>query len=102
MAQQLGVMVCAVVLSVALMLFVAKPIGEFVDRHPTLKVLALSFLLLIGTALVADGFEHHVPKGYLYSAMGFSVFVESLNLRLGRKAPAPVQLHERIVEHAGS
>ncbi len=99
MAQQVGVMVCAVVLSVALMLFVAKPISEFVDQHPTLKVLALSFLLLIGTALVADGFEQHVPKGYLYSAMGFSVFVESLNLRLGRKAPAPVQLHERIVEH---
>jgi predicted tellurium resistance membrane protein TerC len=100
MAQHLGVMVTAVVVSVVLMLFVAGPISEFVEKHPTLKVLALSFLLLIGTALVADGFDHHVPKGYIYSAMGFSVFVEALNLRLGRKAPVPVHLHERIVDHA--
>jgi predicted tellurium resistance membrane protein TerC len=100
MAQQIGVMVTAVVLSVALMLFIAGPISEFVERHPTLKVLALSFLLLIGTALVADGFDQHVPKGYIYTAMGFSIFVEALNLRLGRKAPAPVHLHERIVDHA--
>ncbi len=98
MVRQLGVMVTAVVISVIVMLLVARPISEFVEKHPTLKVLALSFLLLIGTALVADGLDHHVPKGYIYSAMGFSVFVEALNLRLGRPRPAPVKLHERIVE----
>ena len=88
MASELGVMVTAVVVSVAFMLMFAGAIGEFVERHPTVKMLALSFLLLIGTALVADGFDHHIPKGYIYFAMGFSVFVEGLNLRSGHRPPA--------------
>lgn len=85
MANDIGVMVTAVVIAVAFMMVFAAAIGEFVERHPTVKMLALSFLLLIGTALVADGLDHHIPKGYMYFAMGFSVFVEGLNLRIGRR-----------------
>ena len=88
MAEDIGVMVTAVVLAVAFMMFFAGAIGEFVEKHPTVKMLALSFLLLIGTALVADGLDQHIPKGYIYFAMGFSVFVEALNLRSGHRAPA--------------
>ncbi len=98
MVDELPIMVIAVVVSVGFMLLFAKPIGEFVQRHPTVKMLALSFLLLIGTALVADGTGFHIPKGYIYFAMGFSVFVEALNLRLRRKA-LPVDLHEPFEEH---
>lgn len=88
MASELGVMVTAVVIAVGFMMLFAEAIGEFVEKHPTVKMLALSFLLMIGTALVADGLDHHIPKGYLYFAMGFSVFVEGLNLRSGsRRAP---------------
>jgi predicted tellurium resistance membrane protein TerC len=93
MAQQVAVMVIAVVLAVGFMMLFANPIGEFVERHPTVKMLALSFLLLIGVALIADGLDFHIPKGYIYFAMGFSVFVEMLNLRLKRKSP-PVRLHQ--------
>ena len=92
MARALWVMVTAVVLAVGVMLFAAGPISDFVSRHPTVRMLALSFLLLIGFSLVADGFGQHVSKGYIYFAMGFSVFVERLNLRVRRRG-APVELH---------
>jgi predicted tellurium resistance membrane protein TerC len=91
MARQLGVMGAAVVIAVGVMMLAAKPIGEFVDRHPTVKMLALAFLILIGVSLVAEGFDQHIPKGYIYFAMGFSVFVESINLRVRGKS-APVHL----------
>jgi predicted tellurium resistance membrane protein TerC len=89
MSNEIGVMVTAVVAAVAFMMFFAGAIGEFVERHPTVKMLALSFLLLIGTALVADGLDHHIPKGYIYFAMGFSVFVETLNLKAKRQPAIP-------------
>jgi predicted tellurium resistance membrane protein TerC len=78
---------------VAIMMFSAEPISAFVGKHPTVKVLALSFLLLIGVSLVGDGLGMHVPKGYIYFAMGFSVFVEMINLRV-RRHGAPVKLHQ--------
>jgi predicted tellurium resistance membrane protein TerC len=93
MADDLGVMVTAVVIAVLVMMVSAAPIGSFVSRHPTVKMLALSFLLLIGMSLVADGAGFHIPKGYIYFAMGFSVFVETLNLRV-KKTDRPVQLRE--------
>jgi predicted tellurium resistance membrane protein TerC len=93
MANQLAVMITAVVLAVAVMLWSAGPISEFVQRHPTVKMLALSFLLLIGLALVAEGFGQHISKGYIYFAMGFSVFVEMLNLR-ARRVAEPVPLRQ--------
>ena len=93
MADDVSVMVAAVVLSVAIMMFAAEPISAFVNHHPTLKVLALSFLLLIGVSLVGDGLGMHVPKGYIYFAMGFSVFVEMINLRVRGKGE-PVKLHQ--------
>ena len=92
MVDQLSVMVTAVVIAVAFMLFFSKYISDFVDRHPTVKMLALSFLLMIGLALIGEGFDMHIPKGYIYFAMAFSVFVELLNLRLRRRQPAPVKL----------
>jgi predicted tellurium resistance membrane protein TerC len=85
MAEDVGIMIAAVVLAVAVMMFSATPISGFVNRHPTIKVLALSFLLLIGISLVGDGLGMHVPKGYIYFAMGFSVFVEMINLRVRRR-----------------
>ena len=92
------VMATAILASIVFMLAFAKPIGDFVERHPTLKVLALSFLIMIGLVLVADGFGQHIPKGYIYAAMAFSVFVETINLwirrRAERKTP-PVKLHEK-------
>jgi len=97
MARQLWVMVTAVVLAVAVMLVAAGPISEFVNRHPTVKVLALSFLLLIGFSLVADGLGQHISKGYIYFAMGFSVFVEMLNLRVRRRG-TPVELRGGMAE----
>jgi predicted tellurium resistance membrane protein TerC len=93
MADDLSIMVAAVVIAVAIMMFAARPVSEFVDAHPTVKVLALSFLLLIGCSLVAEGFGVHIPKGYVYFAMGFSVFVEMINLRTKAKAK-PVDLHD--------
>ena len=83
----------AIVLAVLVMMFAAKPIGDFVDRHPTIKMLALSFLIMVGMALIAEGFDYHVPKGYIYFAMAFSVAVELLNIRL-RKRLEPVRLHK--------
>ncbi len=97
MANDLRVMVAAVVLAVIVMLAAAEPISAVVERHPTIKILALSFLLLIGISLVADGLGQHISKGYIYFAMGFSVFVEALNIRMrGRREP--VQLHRRFEE----
>jgi predicted tellurium resistance membrane protein TerC len=93
MADDLSVMVAAVVISVAIMMFAAETISGFVNRHPTVKVLALSFLLLIGMSLVGDGLGMHVPKGYIYFAMGFSMFVEMINLRV-RGSAKPVKLHQ--------
>jgi len=95
MARQLGVMVAAVIIALVFMLIFSGRISEFIQRHPTLKMLALSFLLLIGCALVAEGFHKEIPKGYIYFAMAFSVGVESLNIRLRVKQPAPrVELHQ--------
>jgi predicted tellurium resistance membrane protein TerC len=93
MADDLSIMVAAVVIAVAIMMFAARPVSQFVDAHPTVKVLALSFLLLIGCSLIADGFGVHIPKGYVYFAMGFSVFVEMINLRVKKKGRA-VKLHD--------
>ena len=95
MAEHLWVMATAVILAVMVMLFAAEPISEFVEAHPTIKILALSFLLLIGLSLVADGLGQHLSKGYIYFAMGFSVFVEMINIRV-RKKGDPVQLHQSI------
>ena len=94
MANDVSIMVTAVVLSVGIMMFSAEPISAFVHKHPTVKMLALSFLLLIGMSLLLEGFEQHIPKGYIYFAMGFSVFVEMINLRMRRKTE-PVHLKER-------
>jgi predicted tellurium resistance membrane protein TerC len=93
MARQLGVMITAVVIAVGIMMFSATAISDFVHRHPTIKMLALSFLLLIGVTLLADGLGQHIAKGYIYFAMGFSVFVEMLNLRL-RARSVPIELRE--------
>jgi predicted tellurium resistance membrane protein TerC len=94
MANQLGVMVTAVIVAVGFMMVFAGAIGEFVQRHPTVKMLALAFLLLIGVALLADGLHQHLPRGYIYFAMGFSVFVEMLNLRIRATHEKPVQLRQ--------
>jgi predicted tellurium resistance membrane protein TerC len=93
MVDQLPVMIAAVVASVGVMLFAAKPIGDFVDRHPSVKVLALAFLVMVGMALTAEAFDVHVPKGYIYSAMAFSLAVEALNIRARNKRRAAVS-HE--------
>jgi predicted tellurium resistance membrane protein TerC len=98
MVDELWVMVSAVIVAVAIMMLSAESISHFVNGHPTIKMLALSFLLLIGVSLMAEGFDQHIPKGYIYFAMGFSVFVEMLNLRLRRRRE-PVQLHERYTEN---
>jgi predicted tellurium resistance membrane protein TerC len=95
MVDEVEIMIAAVVVSVALMMLFAGAIGRFVSAHPTIKMLALSFLFAIGLLLVADGTGHHVPKGYVYFAMAFSVVVEMLNLRLRKRRTAPVDLHER-------
>jgi predicted tellurium resistance membrane protein TerC len=94
MVEQIQIMIAAVIVAIAFMMFFAGPVGEFVQRHPTVKMLALSFLLLIGLTLLVEAFDVHIPKGYIYFAMGFSVFVEMLNLRLRRRS-APVSLHDR-------
>ena len=96
MTENITIAVVAVVISVGIMLFANRPLSEFVNRHPTVKILALSFLLLLGMTLVAEGFGQHIPKGYIYFAMAFSVFVEILNLRL-RKASHPVHLQQALL-----
>lgn len=97
MANELGVMVTAVVIAVGTMMILAGPISAFVERHPTVKMLALSFLILIGMSLVTEGLGQHIPKGYLYFAMGFSVFVEALNLRL-RRSTSSIDLRSPYVK----
>jgi predicted tellurium resistance membrane protein TerC len=96
MTSNIMIAVIAVIISVGVMLFAAGPLSEFVNEHPTIKILALSFLLLLGTTLVADGLGQHIPKGYIYFAMAFSIFVEFLNLRLRRRTE-PVHLHQRLL-----
>jgi predicted tellurium resistance membrane protein TerC len=100
MVNELPIMVSAVVVAAGVMILVAGPLGGFVDRHPTIKILALSFLLLIGFTLIVEGLHQHIPKGYIYFAMGFSVFVEMLNMRLRQVSPAPVKLREPYVKEA--
>ncbi|HEX2531490.1 MAG TPA: TerC family protein [Burkholderiaceae bacterium] len=92
MVDQVAVMIAAVVASVGMMFAFAGPIGRFVSAHPTIKMLALSFLVVVGVTLIAEGFGHHIPKGYIYSAMAFSVVVEMLNIRMRKRAAAPVHL----------
>lgn len=94
MVNEIPVMVLAIVIAVGVMMFAAKPIGDFVDAHPTVKMLALAFLILVGVALVGEGFGLHIPKGYIYFAMAFSVAVEMLNLRLRKRRP--VRLHKEL------
>ncbi len=99
MVDEVPVMMAAIVIAVGVMMWGAKPIGEFVDAHPTIKMLALSFLSMVGMALVAEGFEFHVPKGYIYFAMAFSVAVEMLNLRMRKRmeqSRQTVRLHKRV------
>lgn len=101
MANRLAVMVAAVVIAVGFMMMFSGRISAFVDRHPTIKILALSFLLMIGVALIGDGLDMHIPKGYIYFAMAFSVMVEMLNLRVGRQGK-PVKLHRQYAEEQES
>ena len=97
MVDEIAVMVAAVIISVALMMVFAGAIGRFVSDHPSIKMLALSFLVVVGVVLIAEGFDHHVPKGYIYFAMAFSVFVEMINIRV-RKKSDPVKLHQPYVD----
>lgn len=98
MAQQVSVMIAAVVISVIFMMWWSRAIGDFVERHPTIKMLALSFLILIGVNLVADGLGQHIPKGYTYFAMAFSVMVEMINLKLRARTEKPLHLREAYTE----
>jgi predicted tellurium resistance membrane protein TerC len=98
MAREVWVMVAAMIAAVGVMLIFAKAIGDFVDRHPSVKLLALSFLLLIGVMLLAEGFGQHIPKGYIYFSMAFALGVELLNMRFRKVHGAPVQLHARMAE----
>jgi predicted tellurium resistance membrane protein TerC len=97
MVDRIQIMIAAVVISVVFMMIFSGPISDFVHRHPTFKMLALSFLLLIGVTLIAEGFDQHISKGYIYFAMAFSVFVEILNTKLRKPKTAPVKLHEPYV-----
>ncbi len=96
LVDHVSIMAIAIVLAVVVMLLAAEAISVFVDRHPTVKMLALSFLILVGVTLVIEGFEVHVPKGYVYFAMAFSVAVEMLNIRMRRKSAKPVRLHKSL------
>ena len=98
LVDEISIMAVAIVLAVIVMLVAAKPIGDFVDRHPTVKMLALSFLIMVGLTLIVEGFDVHVPKGYIYFAMAFSMAVEMLNLRLRKKQVKPVHLHKALRE----
>ncbi len=95
LANDLAVMILAIMIAVAVMMFAAGAIGRFVDGHPTIKMLALSFLVLIGLALIAEGVDVHIPKGYIYFAMAFSVLVEMLNLRIRGSRKPVVQLRKK-------
>ncbi len=101
MAEEIAIMVIAVVVAALVMIFTARPIGEFVEQHPTIKILALSFLLMIGFTLVVEGLNQHIPKGYVYFAMGFSVFVELLNLRVRDSHTKPISLRDGYKQPIG-
>ena len=96
LVDHVSIMAIAIILAVGVMLMAAKPIGDFVDEHPTVKILALSFLILVGVTLFIEGFDVHVPKGYIYFAMAFSVLVEMINIRMRKKEAVPVQLHKQF------
>ena len=96
LVEHISLMAIAIILAVLVMLFAAKPIGDFVEKHPTIKILALSFLILVGVTLIVEGFDVHVPKGYIYFAMAFSVAVEFVNLRMRKKMAEPVKLHKQL------
>jgi predicted tellurium resistance membrane protein TerC len=96
MVGEISIMAIAIVLAVIVMLLAAKSIGEFVDNHPTIKILALSFLILVGVTLIAEGLDFHVPKGYIYFAMAFSVAVEMINIRMRKKVEKPVRLKKQM------
>ena len=98
LAQHISIMAIAIIVAVGIMLFAAKPIADFVDAHPTIKILALSFLILVGVTLMMEGFDVHVPKGYIYFAMAFSVAVEMLNLRMRKKRIKPIRLRKEMTE----
>lgn len=100
MVDELWIMIAAVIIAAVVMIFTSTPLGNFVERHPTIKMLALSFLLMIGFTLIVEGFHQHIPKGYIYFAMGFSVLVEILNLRLRRVAETPVNLRDAYARAA--
>lgn len=95
LVDEVSVMATAIIAAVFVMMFAARPIGDFVDAHPTIKILALSFLILVGATLMMEGFDVHVPKGYIYFAMAFSVAVEMINLRIRARTKPPVRLHNR-------
>jgi predicted tellurium resistance membrane protein TerC len=94
--EHVSIMAIAIILSVVVMFFASKSIGDFVDAHPTIKILSLSFLILVGVTLIVEGFDIHVPRGYIYFAMAFSVTVEMLNIRMLRKKAKPVKLHKQM------
>ena len=96
LVEHVSIMAIAIIVAVVVMLFAAKPIGDFVDAHPTIKILALSFLILVGVTLMVEGFDVHVPKGYIYFAMTFSVAVEMLNIQMRKKRAVPVRLHKQL------
>jgi predicted tellurium resistance membrane protein TerC len=96
MAEHVGTMITAVILSVIIMMFAAESIGNFVDKHPTIKMLALSFLILVAVALIGEGMDLHIPKGYIYFAMAFSTIVEMLNIKIRARKTAPVKLHKDL------
>ncbi len=98
MVQELPIMIIAVIVAAGVMIFASGPIGAFVEDHPTVKMLALSFLLLIGFTLIVEGLHQHIPKGYIYFAMGFSIFVEVLNLQMRKRVEAPIHLREAYVD----
>jgi predicted tellurium resistance membrane protein TerC len=98
MVDHISIMIIAVIIAAGVMVFVAGPIGAFVEHHPTIKILALSFLLLIGFTLIVEGLHQHIPKGYVYFAMGFSIFVEMINLRVRDKRVEPVNLRDAYKE----
>lgn len=102
MVDKIEIMIAAVIISIVVMMLFAGPIGNFVQRHPTVKMLALAFLLLIGVTLLAEGLHQHIPKGYIYFAMAFSVMVELLNMKLRGKKADPVELHTPYVDEAGN
>ena len=98
LVEQVSIMAIAIIMAVVVMLMAARAIGEFVDNHPTIKILALAFLILVGVTLIVEGFDVHVPKGYIYFAMAFSVVVEMLNIRMRRKRAEPLRLHKAMHE----